>query len=300
DADSPITKELVTHAQVRIVDYTGSSAFGTWIEHNATQATVYAEKAGVNSVIVDSVDNLRAMTSNLAFTLSLYSGQMCTTSQNIFIPRDGIMAGGEHVSFDDVAGGLIKAINGLLGDNARACEVLGAIQSPATAERIEKVKADGGTVLRDSEAVTDERFPEARIHSPLIIKVDASDKALFEREMFGPVTYIIATNNTTQSIELASSIAAEHGAITAGIYSTDTATLAAAEDATAHAGVPLSCNLVGGIYVNQAAAFSDYHVTGCNPAGNATLCDAGFITGRFHIVQSRVLVPVEATAHAGV
>ncbi|MCA9297089.1 MAG: aldehyde dehydrogenase family protein, partial [Phycisphaerales bacterium] len=299
-AEAPITKELVTNPNVRIVDYTGGSGFGTWIEEHAKQAKVYTEKAGVNSVIIDSVDELKPVTMNLAFTLSLYSGQMCTTSQNIFIPRNGIKAGGEHLSFDDVAAALVKGVNGLLGDPARACEVLGAIQNPATAERIASARKDGGVVLRESEKLSHERFPEARIHSPLIIRLDAKDRAMFEREMFGPVTYIIATDDTAQSIELTASIAREHGAITAAIYSTNPDVIAAAEEATAAAGVPLSCNLTGGIYVNQAAAFSDFHVSGGNPAGNATLCDPSFINGRFHIVQSRQLVPVEATAHAGV
>ena len=36
-----------------------------------------------------------------------------------------------------------------------------------------------------------------------------------------------------------------------------------------------------------AAAYSDYHVTGLNPAGNATLTDEAFIAARFRIAQSR-------------
>ena len=52
-------------------------------------------------------------------------------------------------------------------------------------------------------------------------------------------------------------------------------------------GVALSENLTGGVYVNQSAAFSDFHGTGANPAANASLCDAAFVAGRFRIVQSR-------------
>ena len=36
-----------------------------------------------------------------------------------------------------------------------------------------------------------------------------------------------------------------------------------------------------------AAAYSDYHVTGLNPAGNASLTDLAFVAGRFRITQSR-------------
>ena len=109
--------------------------------------------------------------------------------------------------------------------------------------------------------------------------------------MFGPVVYIIATDSTDQSISLASSIATQHGAISCSVYSTNQDTLDHAVDAMTLAGVPVSCNLVGNIWVNQSAAFSDYHVSGANPSGNATLSDAAFVVGRFNVVQCRTFVP---------
>ena len=118
--------------------------------------------------------------------------------------------------------------------------------------------------------------------------------------MVGPIFYIIATESTQKSIELATRAARELGAITCAVYSTDTDVLQRAEDAAADAGVALSCNLTGQIFVNQSAAFSDFHVSGANPAGNATLCDPAFVANRFRVIGSRVPVPVEAEAHAGV
>ena len=56
-----------------------------------------------------------------------------------------------------------------------------------------------------------------------------------------------------------------------------------AADAFARSGVALSVNLTGGIYVNQSAAFSDYHVSGANPAGNACLTDSAFVANRFRV-----------------
>jgi phenylacetic acid degradation protein paaN len=285
--EAPSAKDLVMRHEVGIVDYTGGSEFGSWIEENARHAVVYTEKAGVNSIIIDSAPDLRAMTGNIGFTLSLYSGQMCTASQNIFIPKDGCVIGGERMSFNDVARGIVKAADWLLGDPRRGAEVLGAIQNPRTVDRIEQAKTEGGTVLRDATPVDNELFPEARVRSPLIMQVDAADEHLYMREMFGPIVYIIATDSTDHSIELACRAAVEHGAITAAIYSESDAVLDDAADRTAEAGVPLSCNLTGHIWVNQAAAFSDYHVSGANPAGNATLCDAAFVANRFRVVQSR-------------
>ena len=54
------------------------------------------------------------------------------------------------------------------------------------------------------------------------------------------------------------------------------------------AGANLSINLHGAMWINFAAAYSDYHVTGLNPAGNACLTDLAFVTSRFRIVQRRI------------
>ncbi|MHC4990063.1 MAG: phenylacetic acid degradation protein PaaN [Planctomycetota bacterium] len=300
--EKPVTRELALRPEIGVIDYTGSSAFGSWLEENARQAVVFTEKAGVNCAVLDSVDDLKAVTGNLAFTLSLYAGQMCTTTQNIFVPRGGIDAGGQQVSFDDAAGAIVKAVDWLLGDPKRAAEVLGCLQNEQTERRIDEARAEveaaGARILRESTAVAHEQFPEARIRSPLIVAVEAGQEALYMREMFGPIVYIVATDSTAQSIELAARAACEQGAITGALYSTDPGVLEAGEDALTDAGVALSCNLTGQIYVNQAAAFSDFHVSGHNPAGNATLCDAAFVASRFRVVQSRVPVPEPAAVEA--
>ena len=85
----PITKELAEHKSVKLIDYTGGSAFGDYLE-TLSNKTVFTEKAGVNSVILDSVQDPAAVFGNLAFAASLYSGQMCTAPQNVFVPASGL------------------------------------------------------------------------------------------------------------------------------------------------------------------------------------------------------------------
>ena len=58
-------------------------------------------------------------------------------------------------------------------------------------------------------------------------------------------------------------------------------------EAALDAGVALSENLLGGVFVNQSAAFSDFHGTGANPAANASYTDGAYVASRFRIVQSR-------------
>jgi acyl-CoA reductase-like NAD-dependent aldehyde dehydrogenase len=187
-------------------------------------------------------------------------------------------------------------VDELLSDPKRAAEVLGAIQNEATLRRVGQAANDRGvSVLRPASPVVNEQFPQARTCSPLILRVDAGQRDLYMREMFGPISYLIATDDTRQSITLAAETARELGAITWAAYATDTLVVDSIDEAALEAGVACSFNLTGPIYVNQAAAFSDYHVSGCNPSGNATLCDAAFVAPRFRIVQSRRPAPSAAT-----
>ena len=80
--------------EVGLIDYTGGNAFGDWLEDNARQAVVFTEKAGVNAIVLDSTDDFAGMCQNLAFSFALYSGQMCTTPQNVYLPADGIQTDG--------------------------------------------------------------------------------------------------------------------------------------------------------------------------------------------------------------
>jgi phenylacetic acid degradation protein paaN len=284
--DAPVAKDLVLDPRVGIVDYTGGSAFGTWLEENVHNALVFTEKAGVNSVVIDSAEDLKGVFRNLSVSMSMYSGQMCTTPQNVYVPRGGITVGDEHVDFDEVAQGLADAIGGLLSDDQRAGDILGAIKGDATLRRIEDAAASGRPLLT-SRPVTNPTFPDAVTRTPVLVAVDAADRDVYMRETFGPVAYVVATDDTEQSLALAVESAKAHGAITWLVYSTDEEVVAAAEDAAVDAGVSVAFNLTGGLFVNQSAAFSDFHVTGANPAGNASLTDPAFVAGRFRVVGVR-------------
>jgi phenylacetic acid degradation protein paaN len=287
-----LAKVLALRPEVKVIDYTGSTGFGTWLEQNAHQASVFTEKAGVNTVVIDSTDDYRGMLANLAFSLSLYTGQMCTTPQNLLVPRDGITADGAHKSVDELSADLAAAVDGLLGDDARATALLGAVVNPGVLERLEKAPSYGDVVLA-SRAVTHPDFPDAVVRTPTVVKVDVADRDTYLQECFGPVSFLVTTGSTAESIDLLRESVRDHGAITAAVYSTDDKVLDATEEAALDAGVALSENLTETVYVNQSAAFSDFHATGANPAANSALTDAAYVASRFRIVQSRRHLPAD-------
>jgi phenylacetic acid degradation protein paaN len=285
-----LAAELALRPEVGIVDYTGSSSFGDWLEQNARQAQVYTEKAGLNAIVVDSTDDYRGMLSNIAFSLVLYSGQMCTTPQNLLVPRDGFATDTGHVSVERFGADLGAAIDGLIGDDTKAADLLGAVVNDDVLRRIE-ASPGMGHVLVPSREVHPPTYPDATVRTPTVLQVDASDEDAYGQECFGPVTFVVTTASTAESVALFRRTVAARGAITAAVHSTDTGVIDAVREAALDLGVALSENLTEGVYVNQSAAFSDFHATGANAAANASLTDGQFVSGRFRVIQSRRHLP---------
>ena len=286
--DRKATQALAQNVSVTSIDFTGSNVFGNWLIDNCRQAQVYAELAGVNNILIDSTDAYKAMTANLAFTLSLYSGQMCTTTQVIMVPAGGIDTDEGHKSYDDVCADLAKAIDRLAGKPEVAHAVLGAIQSEDIARRIDLANSgELGKVVLASRPLDNPEFPGARVRTPVLLACDAADEAAYMEERFGPISFVVKVADTAAGIALSERLTREHGALTVGVYSTRDDVLDAMTRATWRGKVALSINLTGGIYVNQSAAFSDYHGTGGNPAANASYADSAFVANRFRVVQRR-------------
>jgi phenylacetic acid degradation protein paaN len=281
-----LASTLARRPEVRIIDFTGSTEYGDWLEANARQAVVYTEKAGVNTIVVDSTDDFAGMCRNIGFSLTLYSGQMCTTPQNILVPAGGIETGDGHRTFDEVAAGIAGAVQKLTGDPARAVELTGAIVNDGVLSRLDKARGVGEVVL-DSRPVEHPAFGDAVVRTPMVVKLDAAAEQTYGTEWFGPVSFVIATESTSDSLDIFRRTVGRRGALTASVYSTDPKVLDATEEAAVDVGVHLSCNLTGAVFVNQSAAFSDFHASGANAAANATLTDGAYVSGRFRVIQSR-------------
>jgi phenylacetic acid degradation protein paaN len=229
------------------------------------------------------------MLANLAFSLSLYSGQMCTTPQNLLIPRDGIRTDAGPKTFDEVTADLAQAVDALLGDDARANALLGAIVNPDVKARLEAAASLGEVALASRE-ITNPDFPQAVVRTPVIVKLDGSKpdaEAAYMSECFGPVSFAVAVDSVDAAVELLRRTVREKGAMTVGAYTTDAEVERKVEEVCLEEAAQLSLNLTGGVYVNQTAAFSDFHGSGGNPAANATLTDGAFVAGRFRVVEVR-------------
>lgn len=289
-ADKPIGKVLAENPKVKMIDYTGGTEFGTYLETLSLKGkTVFTEKAGVNSVIIDSVNDLDAVMQNLAFSVCLYSGQMCTKPQNFFIPEK-VKAGDLTLSYEEIVQKLKGSIHALVTNPKMGAGTLGAVHE-GTLKRAKEISKAGGKIILENLPIANEEFKEARMCSPIILEVDIEKhQDAYEQELFGPIAVVIKTKDTAHSVKLAKAMTVKHGLITCAAYTTDEKTMQMIEEEMNSVFAPVSFNLTGFIWVNQHAAFSDFHVTGGNPAGNATFTDSLFVTRRFVWVGNRKLV----------
>lgn len=286
-----MTQALVGSDGVGTVDYTGSSAFGEQLERFCAEHGIvcYTEKSGVNPVLLESVESLDAALENLAFSICLYSSQMCTAPQNLFVPARGVheQASGRTIPLEEVIARLVGAIDALVSNEKMGPGTLGAIQNPATLARIERARAIGLPILRESGSLVHPEYPNARTATPLLLQGDTRQRSHYEHEWFGPIAFVIPVASFEHGLEEIVGSIRRCGALSTLVYTTDATLQTMAEEALIAAGAPPAFNFTGPIWINQSAAFSDFHGTAVTRAGNASFTDLAFVAGRYTVIGTR-------------
>ncbi len=287
----PVAGKFVDHPAVQIIDFTGSPRYGGHLERTVTGKLLYTETAGVNSVVVESVSSLPESARAIARATCLFSAQMCTSPQVVYVPKNGIRTAGGTASFDEVAQAIVDEIDAIASNPRMAAGIMGAIQGDVSLDVITEAAAmaekEGLPILRQSRPYEHPDFPNARTRTPLVIATTPKHLETYAQERFGPVLFIVAAENADAAAAEATELARTRGTISCYLYSTDEDFIDRWVDAYARAGANLTINLTGAMWINFAAAYSDYHVTGLNPAGNACLTDLSFVASRFRIAQRR-------------
>ena len=184
------------------------------------------------------------------------------------------------MSYEDIRDLLVSKVRANLSSPEKCMKLCATIQADETLDLIRDMR-DKAPILLDSVPYDHPDFPKARTATPLMLEVMPDDKALYDQEHFGPISFVIREENRESALNTVTRMVRDHGAIASYAYSYDLAYLAQAQEAFAAAGASLWCNMTGRMPINFAAAYSDYHVTGLNKAGNACLTDLAFVANRF-------------------
>jgi len=180
----------------------------------------------------------------------------------------------------------LATIKGLVENPKAGPYTLGAIQNDFTAKRVKDMASKSNVALGSIE-ITHPEFESARMMSPVVMTCNEDELDKWQNECFGPALFVVKTKDSNSSLAQAKRTAMEIGAITCALYSTDEAFTTKAVNEMNLAFTPVSVNFTGAAFVNQHAAFSDFHVSGGNSSGNAGFTNPEYVNKRWIWVGNR-------------
>ena len=97
-----------------------------------------------------------------------------------------------HRLVDEVGAGIGRGLDGLLGEDAKAVELPGAIVNAAVLDRARARPLPWASLVAGRD-VTHPAYPDARVRTPMIVRLTPPTRRL-RVECFGPVTFLVATD----------------------------------------------------------------------------------------------------------
>ena len=253
--DEEFIKSLVEHKDIKLIDYKGSSAIVDYLE-SVKNKTIFTEKFSINSVIIDSVDDLDEVIKNLVISLALYSGQMNNTPQNFFIPENGIFSNEGLISYETFVEKFIDQLTSLI-NNEKGAQLLGAIHDTGTIQRMEKLEKQNGGLLYKATPFQHPEYKNARTLSPMIMELSPIQKEIYQNEHFGPVGFFIKTKNSIHSLELAAETAEKKGSLFCSVFTNNEKYKEVVIDRITITNTPITFNMVGNFYLDPNESFEN-------------------------------------------
>ncbi|MGB0838896.1 MAG: aldehyde dehydrogenase family protein [Chitinophagales bacterium] len=272
--------QFVREPAISVIDYVGTPTFRASLK-NLSNKEIFTHNSVINSAIVHSVYDLRLVMRNIAYTVSLYSGQGYGALQNIFIPETGVqLEDGTMETYDEVVA-LLK--NELLNIalNPKTIGMLGALQNAEIAGAMQTAKSSANRVLSELAKVRNKNYPAARQKAPLLLEALPSQKALWSKKWLGGVVVVVKVKNSTEALDKIQTLAQENKSTTAMrcvLYHIEDKTTSIQYQKLSQCGLAIDHNFVGLNFPNQHFAFSD-------SLGQIGTND--YVKGRFSVIVNR-------------
>lgn len=193
-----VAKALVSHPNVRVISFTGSTTTGRAIAESAARLNkkVSLEMGGKNAIIVLDDANLELVTDATLWAAFGTSGQRCTAASRLIVQK-GIAA--------KVKEALTERTKKLrLGDGLDPTVEVGPVINKAAIERIHNYvqlgQKEGARVLTGASVadVNGKGF----FYSPTLLDGVQPGSTLEAEEIFGPVLSIIEVDSLEEAIEV--------------------------------------------------------------------------------------------------
>ena len=198
---------LIEQPDIDFYSFTGSSTVGRWLRERAGLRPIALELGSISPTIVCEDADLDRAAARCAASAFRRAGQVCTSTQRLFVHRDVERA---------FTGKLIEATAALrVGDPREACTDVGPMISEREARRAEawiREAVDAGATL-----VYGGRRDGALLQPAILAGVDPSLRLACE-EAFAPVVGLVPFATLDEAIAQAN---ATPFGLAAGIFSTD-------------------------------------------------------------------------------
>ena len=210
--DAPaIVERLIANAAVKRVNFTGSTRVGRIVAELSARHLKPAllELGGKAPVLVLDDADLDAAVDGVAFGAFFNQGQICMSTERVIVDRKVADAFVERL--------VAKARTLKAGDPTQPGSILGALESEASARRIEALVQDAREKGANLPLGCEVR---GAVMQPVIVENVTREMKLYSDESFGPVVTIQRVDSDEEALRVAND--SEYG-LSAAVFSRDIA-----------------------------------------------------------------------------
>lgn len=208
--------ELVRHADVDFITFTGSSMTGSKILAVAAERVVptMMELGGKNASLVFADSNLDGAVAGMLQSAFSNSGQACSGTERVLVQREVYRPFLER--FCDAVEKMT------LGDGFDADSEVGPIISRRQQTRIngdiDRAIGEGAGVAGQAALPTDPRLAGGNWVPPTVLTGVSPEADIMQEEVFGPVACVVPFDDEDEAVEIANGV--DYG-LTSGVWTQD-------------------------------------------------------------------------------
>jgi len=202
--DAEIGKLMASDARVPLISATGSTRMGKSVGAlvGARLGRALLELGGNNAIIIAPSADLKVVVPGAVFGAVGTAGQRCTSTRRLIIHED---------IYEKVRDAIVKAYGQLkIGDPLNTDNHVGPLIDKDAVHNyliaIEKAKAEGATVLIDSEVLTGDQYTSGCYVKPVILEAE-NHFSMVQHETFAPILYLMKyTGDVSNAVALQNNV----------------------------------------------------------------------------------------------
>jgi acyl-CoA reductase-like NAD-dependent aldehyde dehydrogenase len=196
-AGAEVGDEIVSNPGTDGVGFTGSAATGKLISQRAAGKAQLMELGGNGPVVICEDADLERAAAATASGCFVNAGQVCSSSERIFVHRK------VHDAFAELLAKAARAV--VVGDPRTDGVTMGPLNNPAVAKKVAEHVEDA--LRRGARAVTGGRRPSEALSplyfEPTVLTGVTRDALINVEETFGPVAPLLAFDSDEEAFEMA-------------------------------------------------------------------------------------------------